>query len=43
MTKQEVNEIISSKAAEYGFEIEETSMGWSHKRTGQDYISIQIF
>ena len=43
MTKQEVNEIITSKAAEYGFEIEETSMGWSNKRTGQDYITIQIF
>jgi len=28
MTKQEVNEIITSKAAEYGFEIEENSMGW---------------
>ena len=43
MTKQEVNEIITSKAAEYGFEIEETSMGWSNKHTGQDYITIQIF
>ena len=43
MTKQEVNEIITSKAAEYGFEIEENSMGWNNKRTGQDYINIQIF
>ena len=43
MTKQEVNEIITSKAAEYGFELEENSMGWSNKRTGQDYINIQIF
>ncbi|MBR4696070.1 MAG: hypothetical protein IKO94_08315 [Selenomonadaceae bacterium] len=43
MTKQEVNEIISSKAAEYGFEIEENSLGWNNKRTGQDYISIRIF
>ena len=43
MTKQEVNEIISSKAAEYGFEIEENSLGWNNKRMGQDYISIQIF
>ena len=43
MTKQEVNEIIESKAAEYGFEIEENSLGWNNKRTGQDYISIQIF
>ena len=43
MTKQEVNEIISSKAAEYGFEIEENSMGWNNKRTGQAYINIQIF
>ena len=43
MTKQEVNEIISSKAAEYGFEIEENSLGWNNKRRGEDYISIQIF
>ena len=43
MTKQEVNEIITSKAAEYGFEIEENSLGWNNKRTGQDYINIQIF
>ena len=43
MTKQEVKEIIESKAAGYGFEIEENSLGWSNKRTGQDYINIQIF
>ena len=43
MTEQEVNEIITSKAAEYGFEIEENSMGWNNKRTGQNYINIQIF
>ena len=43
MTKQEVNEIITDKAAEYGFEIEENSLGWNNRRTGQDYISIQIF
>ena len=43
MTKQEVNEIISSKAAEYGFEIEENSLGWNNKRMGEDYINIQIF
>ena len=43
MTKKEIAEIIESKAAEYGFEMEENSMGWSNKRTGQDYITIQIF
>ena len=43
MTKKEIAEIIESKAAEYGFEIEENSMGWNNKRTGQDYINIQIF
>ncbi len=43
MTKKEIAEIINSKAAEYGFELEENSMGWSNKRTGQDYINIQIF
>lgn len=43
MTKKEIAEIISSKATEYGFEIEENSMGWNNKRTGQDYINIQIF
>ena len=34
MTKNEIAEIIESKAAEYGFEIEENSMGWNNKRTG---------
>ena len=29
MTKQEENEIITSKAAEYGFELEENSLGWN--------------
>ena len=43
MTKKEIAEIIESKAAEYGFEIEENSLGWNNKRMGQDYISIQIF
>lgn len=43
MIKQEIAGIINSKAAEYGFELEENSMGWSNKRTGQDYINIQIF
>ena len=43
MTKKEIAEIIESKAAEYGFEIEKNSMGWNNKRTGQDYINIQIF
>jgi len=43
MTKKEIAEIIESKAAEYGFEIEENSLGWNNKRTGEDYISIQIF
>ena len=43
MTKQEIVEIIKSKATEYGFDLEENSMGWNNKRTGQDYINIQIF
>ena len=43
MTKKEIAEIIESKAAEYGFEVEENSMGWNNKHTGQDYINIQIF
>ena len=43
MTKKEIAEIIESKAVEYGFEMEENSMGWNNKRTGQDYITIQIF
>ena len=43
MTKKEIAEIIERKAAEYGFEIEENSLGWNNKRMGQDYISIQIF
>ena len=43
MTKKEIAEIIESKAADYGFEMEENSMGWNNKRTGEDYITIQIF
>ena len=43
MTKQEIAEIIESKGKEYGFEIEENLLGWNNKRTGQDYINIQIF
>ena len=43
MTKKEIAEMIESKAAEYGFEMEANSMGWNNKRTGQDYINIQIF
>ncbi len=42
MNKQEIIKIIESSAAEYGFEIEENSMGWSNKHTGQEYINIQI-
>ncbi len=43
MTKKEIAEIIESKATEYGFEIEENTLGWNNKHTGQDYINIQIF
>ena len=43
MTKKKIAEIIESKAADYGFEMEENSMGWNNKRTGEDYITIQIF
>ena len=32
MTKQEITEIIESKAARYGFEIEENSLGWNNSR-----------
>jgi len=42
MTRNEIAEIIRSKASEYGFEIEENSLGWSNKRTSDEYISIQI-
>ena len=43
MTKKEIAEIIESKAAEYGFELEENSLGWNNKHAEQGYINIQIF
>ena len=42
MTKQEIAKIIADKAAEYGFEIEENSVGWNNKRNDQSYINIEI-
>ena len=43
MTKNEITAIITSKAAEYGFEMEENSIGWNKKNNDQSYITIQIF
>ena len=42
MTKKEIAEIIESKAAEYGFEIERYPVGWATRQTGESYIRIDI-
>ena len=42
MTKQEIAEIIESKAAEYGFEIQRYPVGWATRQTGESYIRIDI-
>lgn len=42
MTKKEIAEIIESKAAEYGFEIQRYPVGWSTRQTGESYIRIDI-
>ena len=42
MTKKEIAEIIESKAAEYGFEIERYPVGWATRQTGESYVRIDI-
>ena len=42
MTKKETPEIIESKAAAYGFEIQRYSMGWATCQTSKSYIRIDI-
>ena len=42
MTKKEIAEIIESKAAEYGFEIQRYPVGWATRQTGESYIRIDI-
>ena len=42
MTKKEINEIIESKAAEYGFEIQRYPMGWATCQTSKSYVRIDI-
>ena len=42
MTKKEIAEIIESKAAEYGFEIERYPVGWATRQTRESYIRIDI-
>ena len=42
MTKKEPPEIIESKAAAYGFEIQRYSMGWATCQTSKSYIRIDI-
>ena len=42
MTKKEIAEIINSKAAEYGFEMRETSIGWMSEQNQSSYIRIEI-
>ena len=42
MTKNEITEIIKSKGAEYGFEIERYPMGWATRQTRESYVRIDI-
>ena len=42
MTKKGIPEIIESKAAAYGFEIQRYSMGWATCQTSKSYIRIDI-
>ena len=42
MTKKEIAEIIESKAAEYGFEMERYTLCWSTRQTPKSYIRIDI-
>ena len=42
MTKQEIAEIIESKANEYGFKMREMGTGWMSEQTDESYIRIEI-
>ena len=42
MTKQEIAEIIESKATEYGFEIARYTMSWSTHQTNKSRVRIDI-
>ena len=43
MTKQEIAEIINSKATEYGFKLRETSIGWMTEQTDNTFARVEIF
>ena len=42
MTKKEISEIIESKAAEYGFTMQENTMGWANESDRDTCIRIEI-
>ena len=42
MTKKEIAEIIESKAAEYGFTMQENTMGWANASDRDTCIRIEI-
>ena len=42
MTKKEIAEIIESKAAEYGFTMQENTMGWANESNHDSYIRIEV-
>ena len=42
MTKKEIAEIIESKAAEYGFTMQENTMGWANASDRDSYIRIEV-
>ena len=42
MTKKEITEIIESKAAEYGFTMQENTVGWANESDRDTCIRIEI-
>ena len=42
MNKQEIAKIIKSKAAEYGFKLQENTMGWANESDHDSYIRIEV-
>jgi len=42
MNKQEIAKIIESKAAAYGFAMQENTMGWANESDRDSYIRIEV-
>ena len=43
MTKQEIAEIIESKAAKYGFQMRKVSLGWMTPQGDNTFARVEIF